>query len=102
MVDVKTEPRAQTSGKAKAARVANLERIAKESAAPTVRVEPANDTLRRIMKHPNGMRFRATGSVEWPLDKFTKRRLADGSITRSREDGPERPQAPSSPPPAHR
>ena len=80
MVDVRTNPPAQMS-KAKAARVAHLERIAKESATPNVRVTPANDTLRRIMKHPNGMRFRSTGSVEWPLDKFTKRRLADGSIT---------------------
>lgn len=79
MVDVNAKPRVQS--KFQTARVARLERIAKETATPNVRVEPANDTMRRILKHPNGMRFRATGSVEWPLDKFTKRRLADGSIT---------------------
>ena len=30
--------------------------------------------------HPNGMRFRAQGTVEWPWDRFTQRRLRDGSI----------------------
>lgn len=33
------------------------------------------------MKHPNGMRFRKDGGVEWPNDSFTKRRLAEGVIT---------------------
>jgi hypothetical protein len=45
-----------------------------------VRVVPANDDLRRLLKHPNGMPFRSEGSVEWPLDKFTQRRLREGSI----------------------
>jgi hypothetical protein len=45
-----------------------------------VRVEPATEELRHVLKHPNGMAFRAQGSVEWPLDRFTQRRLADGSI----------------------
>jgi len=45
-----------------------------------VRVIPANEELRRILKHPNGMPFRSEGSVEWPLDKFTQRRLREGAI----------------------
>jgi hypothetical protein len=45
-----------------------------------VRVVPATDELRRVLKHPNGMAFRSSGSVEWPLDKFTQRRIADGSV----------------------
>jgi len=45
-----------------------------------VRVEPANDDLRAVLKHPSGIRFHATGSVEWPLDRFTRRRIADGSV----------------------
>jgi hypothetical protein len=45
-----------------------------------VRVVPANDQLRRVLKHPNGVGFRPEGSVEWPNDRFTKRRIADGSV----------------------
>ena len=45
-----------------------------------MRVIPANEELRRILKHPNGMPFRSEGSVEWPLDKFTQRRLREGAI----------------------
>lgn len=47
-----------------------------------VRVNPANDDIRRAIAHPAGIRFPESGSVEWPLDSFTKRRLADGSVTR--------------------
>jgi hypothetical protein len=54
--------------------------IKKNMATPRVRVLPANDELRRVLRHPRGMRFRSTGSVEWPHDSFTTRRLADGSI----------------------
>jgi hypothetical protein len=46
-----------------------------------VRVQPANDELRVALKHPRGIKFPESGSVEWPLDRFTKRRIADGSIT---------------------
>jgi len=50
--------------------------------APTrVRVLPANDQLRKILKHPASGGFLAEGSTEWPLDQFTKRRLRDGDIT---------------------
>src|SRR5262245_19167413 len=45
-----------------------------------VRVEPTNEDNRHILRHPNGMAFRNTGSVEWPLDRFTQRRLREGSI----------------------
>ena len=47
---------------------------------PVVRVEPATDVLRRALKHPRGHAFTAEGSVEWPLDRFTHRRIADGSV----------------------
>jgi hypothetical protein len=45
-----------------------------------VRVEPVNEEQRHVLKHPNGMAFRDTGSVEWPLDRFTHRRIREGSI----------------------
>jgi hypothetical protein len=63
-----------------AAKRARLQAIAKEKQMPRVRVVPADDTMRRILKHPRGMAFRSSGSVEWPFDKFTQRRLADGSV----------------------
>lgn len=47
-----------------------------------VRVVPANDLIRKhIAHHPTGIKFPESGSVEWPLDNFTKRRIADGDIT---------------------
>ncbi|MBO4221956.1 hypothetical protein [Bradyrhizobium neotropicale] len=42
---------------------------------------PRDNDIRRVLKHPNGTRFRKDGSVEWPNDSFTKRRLAEGVIT---------------------
>ena len=44
-----------------------------------VRVVPTEDKYRKL-KHPNGIGFRATGSVEWPNDRFTKRRIAEGVV----------------------
>jgi len=50
---------------------------------PRVRVNPKDDDMRRLLKHPStGVRFPAHGSVEWPLDQFTRRRLKDGSVTK--------------------
>ena len=64
-----------------AAKRARFAAIKKNLATPRVRVLPANDELRRVLHHPRGMRFRASGSVEWPMDSFTYRRLAEGAIT---------------------
>ena len=46
-----------------------------------VRVTPRDDDMRRLLKHPNGMAFQKSGSVEWPLDQFTRRRIKDGSVS---------------------
>ena len=67
-----------TKNKAKQARWQTMREVRQ---LPRVRVVPANDELRRVLKHPRGMAFRSTGSVEWPLDKFTERRLREGAIT---------------------
>jgi hypothetical protein len=76
-----------------------------------VRVTPANDDLRRVLKHPKGgLAFPAgSGSVEWPLDQFTRRRIKDGSVIREEpaekeasktdgEAGSGRRRTPASPP----
>lgn len=52
------------------------------TAVPRVRVTPAREELRNVLMHPGtGVRFRKEGSVEWPLDQFTKRRVRDGDVT---------------------
>ena len=46
-----------------------------------VRVTAANETLRKVLKHPNGVKFPSGGgSVDWPLDQFTRRRIAEGAV----------------------
>jgi hypothetical protein len=66
-----------------------MERLkaARPPSAVGVRVVPASDDLRRVLKHPRGVRFPSHGSAEWPNDKFTKRRLAEGVITLEESGG---------------
>lgn len=45
-----------------------------------VRVNPANDDMRRVLKHPTSGAFPKSGGADWPNDRFTKRRIADGTI----------------------
>jgi hypothetical protein len=48
---------------------------------PLVRILPATDSMRRMLKHPDAAtQFGKTGSVEWPMDQFTQRRLREGAI----------------------
>ena len=61
------------------ARNARLRKITPQRA--RVRVLPANEDFRQVLKHPSGLRFPEQGSVEWPLDKFTRKRIAEGDIT---------------------
>jgi hypothetical protein len=57
---------------------------------PGIRVVPAEDhprlkaeQIRKYIKHaPSGVRFREGGSIEWPDDRFTQRRLREGVIKR--------------------
>jgi hypothetical protein len=82
-----------------AAKQARLEAIRKGKEVPRVRVLPANEDIRRVLKHPRGMAFRSTGSVDWPLDKYTQRRIADGSVTveeKKQEPQQSKGQAPGS------
>lgn len=58
-----------------------LKKIRGLTAVERVRVQPRDDDMRRVLKHPSAGGFRPQGSIEWPLDQFTKRRLRAGSIT---------------------
>ncbi|TYL87435.1 hypothetical protein [Bradyrhizobium cytisi] len=59
-----------------------MEVMRQAAVAPGVRVVPANDDVRRLMKHPHAGGFPESGATTWPEDRFTKRRLADGAVTR--------------------
>jgi hypothetical protein len=66
-------------------------------AAPSgrVRVLPRDETIRKHIVHwPTRIAFPATGSVEWPNDRFTQRRVRDGDVTieeaAKTESGPQR------------
>jgi hypothetical protein len=62
---------------------------------PRVRVVAASDELRSVLKHPNGGKFpKGGGSVEWPHDQFTRRRIAEGAVTIEEKNKPD----PESPP----
>jgi hypothetical protein len=64
-----------------------------------VRVLPRNDDVRKYIVHqPSLIAFPESGSVEWPDDAFTRRRIADGDVTleeqpKSSESAPAQPQA---------
>jgi len=59
-----------------------LAQIAAANMAPRVRVLPRDTLIRKYLKHePTKIGFRDEGSVEWPLDKYTLRRLRDGDVT---------------------
>jgi len=74
---VSTDPRAPL----REARAARLKVIAGDRP-PTVKVFAANETMRRVLRHSNGARFRTQldQGIEWPNDNFTARRIADGSV----------------------
>lgn len=60
----------------------------RETAPPGVRVVPANDDVRKLMGHPKVGRFPNEGGTVWPNDRFTKRRIADGSVTVEKDEKP--------------
>jgi hypothetical protein len=59
-----------------------------EAAPKGLRVVP-QDKYRKVLKHPKAGGFAAEGGKEWPNDRFTKRRIADGSVTREEEKKPD-------------
>lgn len=65
-----------------------------------VRVNPSNDLIRKGIAHPSGnIKFPESGSVEWPNDSFTKRRIREGSVTREDEGKGKQQSKPVTPPP---
>jgi hypothetical protein len=60
----------------------------------TVRVVPSDDAMRRLLAHPSAGRFRAQGAATWPKDRYTNRRLAEGSIKLESEGDKPKPHQP--------
>jgi hypothetical protein len=56
---------------------------------PGIRVTPRDDDMRRVLKHPTAGGFRKEGAATWPDDRFTKRRLLDGTVKRDEEQKPD-------------
>jgi hypothetical protein len=67
----------------------NRQEAVRSMAKQRIRVVPSSDEIRRVMRHPAAGGFRSEGSVEWPLDQFTKRRLSEGSVLREASSLPE-------------
>jgi len=64
-----------------------LAAIAAANATARVRVVPSTPLMRKFLKHePSKIGFRDQGSAEWPLDRFTIRRLRDGDVTVETQD----------------
>ena len=83
---------------------ARMQRLRDLHTQPGVRVVPAADPtgrkqwteedIRRLLKHPRAGGFRAQGSIEWPNDGFTQKRLREGSIAEEKsEEKTEKPKA---------
>lgn len=82
MVDLKTQTKPVNPRTAiREARQRRL-RVVSNGKAATIKVYAANETMREVLRHANGTRFRDTldQGVEWPNDSFTARRIADGSV----------------------
>jgi hypothetical protein len=88
MVDVKFKTQSQQMKD----RVARMKKVHSK---PGVRVEPKNDDMRRLLKHPRAGGFRAEGSIEWPDDTFTRKRLRDGDIKLVEKAENKKPTAPA-------
>jgi hypothetical protein len=44
--------------------------------------------MRRLLMHPTAGKFRSRGSIEWPDDQYTRKRLADGSVKLANQPAP--------------
>ena len=79
MSDEKLDAGAIARSQAIAGRRAQARSVA---TSPRVRVLPRDETVRKHIVHwPTGIAFPAEGSVEWPNDRFTQRRIRDGDVT---------------------
>jgi len=66
----------------KEARMARVKEVKDMTAVERVRVVPTDEKYRTVLRHPsNNQAFPKSGSQEWPLDQFTKRRIREGAIS---------------------
>lgn len=79
MPDLKIETELTPQQKSRQAR---LKAVIDNSRPAPVKVWPASEDMRRLLRHPSGTKFRSdtNTAVEWPHDSFTVRRIRDGSV----------------------
>jgi hypothetical protein len=77
MVDEQSKPE---FSKRKKIQMERMARVNKARAIGRVRVSPRDDEVRAWIKHPRVGAFRSVGSIEWPNDTFTQRRIRDGTV----------------------
>jgi hypothetical protein len=59
-----------------------LDRVNAQKGRQRVRVLPRDEIIRKTIAHPSGnLKFPKSGSVEWPNDSFTKKRIREGDVT---------------------
>lgn len=90
--ETKTKPEPSVRKKIQMERMAM---VARGRVIDRVRVVPRDDEVRAAIKHPRAGRFRSSGSMEWPNDTFTRRRVRDGTVTIEERDKPTNGQKPS-------
>lgn len=56
-----------------------------------IHVEPKDDKMRKLIRHPVAGGFREEGGADWPEDAFTMRRLRDGDVVRAEPPSKEAP-----------
>src|SRR4051812_548295 len=81
-------------------RMERMARMRRDQNVARVRVVPRDDEMRSLLAHPvGGIGFLPTGSVEWPNDSFTQRRIEDGSVTleSNESNAPNKPNEPGGP-----
>jgi hypothetical protein len=66
-----------------------------------LRILPANADMLKHLRHPNARPFLDLKTpVEWPMDQFTIRRLAEGAIVQAPKAATPEASAPARPKPA--
>jgi hypothetical protein len=79
------QPQQQELTAQQKAKANRLRLVRENNTVPTVKVWAGSEALRRVLRHPNGTRFRGglDQPVEWPYDNFTHRRVMAGDVSLS-------------------
>ena len=86
MAAARAPTKTDVTNSARTARLARLDRIKEQLEFERVLVEPTTEVMRKMLRASDGTGFRARGPSVWPLDSYTRCRLAEGAIRRVEEE----------------